>query len=235
MGSPAGVQDYTVLVTSGTIIGSATPTDPAMDLSGFTAGSRVRLINYGRVGGAGGAGGEGIDGYISLAAGVQFGIADHKGGGGGGGAGTVVGVGASATSTAVSGSNGGDELGGAFGANGSGSNNYVVGSLGTDGGDAVFAGIHTVAILNATGEIWGGGGGGEGGYVSRINLGVGGTVNVFILGTNGGDVGDAADGTNILAQQPPASAGYAVRGSGVIAFLDLAGSIDPQFKGAFGS
>lgn len=213
VGSPNDAISLTVIVPSGSTIGSADIANAALDMSGLASGSRVHLINLGRIQGKGGDGGDGSDGNFAGGSGPG------RGGGGGGGAGTNVGTGGTATSPATAGSDGTDDTGGAAGATASSTTTaFVFGTAGEDGGDAINAGSVTLSITNADGEIWGGGGGGGGG--ARRNS------DILEPGA-GGDPGEAgANGATLGG-----AGGYAVRGSSV---TFISGGSDPNVKGTVG-
>ena len=65
LGSPGGAVRATVIINSGVVVGSNNSATPALDEGPLAAGSRVTIINNGRLAGMGGAGGAGGDaGYV---------------------------------------------------------------------------------------------------------------------------------------------------------------------------
>ncbi len=212
-GSPGGVVTLIIHVESGVLIGSTDSTTPAMDVSGFAAGSDITLNNEGRIYGKGGDGGRG--GNIGI-------DPDFVGAGGGGGAGNTVGIGGIATAPATAGVNGTTLLGGAKGSNSTTTSppSETLG-LGEAGADAVNHGSLDMTVTNGSGEIWGAGGGG---------FGASPTPGSFHLGGNGGDT--ATDG-ELGGPSPSGLAGFAFRGSGTITFVS--GGSSPELKGNIGS
>lgn len=214
LNSPAYAFTGYIYVLPGVVIGSSSSTTPGMDFTGFIAGSSFQLINEGRISGAGGAGGAGGDAYAGSA---------QVGAGGGGGAGTVVGAGGTATSPATAGSAGTDSTGGAHGTSAiaGGSPAFKATEEGENGGDAIASALVTLSIINANGEIWGGGGGGVGGFEPNPTLNDGG---------DGGDAGEDAEHIGLLAS---GFAGNAIRGDAAnITFVS--GATDPNVKGDVG-
>ena len=217
VGSPAEIIHLTIWIDSGVVIGGR----PALDVTGLTAGSRVIIMNEGRIQGQGGDGGQGDRGQES---GGTFSL---RGGGGGGGVGTpfglkglgrVVGGGANGDD----GTDGGTELttegiGGANEYVGEDPRSFISGDPPLDGGDAIASDAIKISINNINGQIWGGGGGGDGGRRPP------GGPNED--GWDGGDAAEDAPGT------VSGSAGYAIRGSDVT-FIN--GGSSPNVEGTVG-
>lgn len=217
LGSPSVPMRIKVVVTSGVIVGgtgaiSTGGIPVSMTWGNLPEGSYVELLNLGRIQGKGGDGGRGQDGRPS-------GPTNEKGGGGGGGAGTQVGSGGSASSPATAGSDGTSSAGGAGGSNAvGGASQSVSGDGGEDGGVALVCGGIVTEIVNANGEIWGGGGGGSGGGYGFVG-------SPTAPGAGGGPGEDGTAGYFA----PAGSAGAAVLGSSV---TFLSGSSDPNVKGS---
>lgn len=215
--SPSGAVRVTVIVEDSVVIGASLVTTAALDLSGFAAGSAIKIYNLGRIQGAGGVGGQGRWATGS----------DESAGGGGGGAGTVVGEGGEGYTgqpatmgddgTATAGGQGGSSGGAGTGIPNRGRTN------GGDGGDAIEAGDCDVTIVNASGEVWGGGGGGSGGD------GVGASSPDAGDGGDPGEDGD--DEASGLFPGSGGTAGYAVRVSGSGSATFASGGSAPNVKG----
>lgn len=173
LGSPAYPVDVTVFVASGVVIGAAIAAgqaapNPAFRItSSFAAGSRVYLINRGRIAGGGGIGGEGDRGRSDGNSASGF-----IGGGGGGGAGSTSQGGSESVydidpgNAATNGSAGTSTTGGAAGnndINGNTTGGYDRGDDPQLGGTAISCNNVDLWIDNAGGEIFAGASGGDGG------------------------------------------------------------------------
>lgn len=213
LNSPPYVSTFSVIVGAGIAIGSTSALTPAMDFTGFAAGSTFNLINRGRIGGAGGNGGRGGDGF--------GGLPNFAGAGGGGGAGSVPGLGGGATPLGTVGQPGGALLGGVHGTSLTASSPpFLFTEEGQNGGDAILSGTFVLNITNIEGEIWGGGGGGVGGFQPNPTL---------FDGSNGGDIATDCEHIGLLEN---GFAGYAVRGTAV---TFISGPSDPNVKGLVGA
>lgn len=175
----------TVIVDTGVVIGSASTSNPAMEIGTFTSGLPITVQVKGRIQGAGGAGGNRTAGGTTATAGgaggkalytrqaitldVSSGSGEIWGGGGGGGGGS---------GSAPFGTGGGGGGGGA---------GTVAGAAGSDGGGA------TPAAQSGTDSAGGAGGGTHGGAGGGPGLGgsAGGT-----FGGAGGAAGSAIDGVS---------------------------------------
>lgn len=215
-GSPSGVVTVNVLTVAGSVISSTSAASPAIDFSGFAAGSTINWTNlgwilghggHGGMGGAGGASGAtitdysaGIDGSPGGTAvkgpgvGVTFNVTNAAGfiwGGGGGGGGG--GVNFTGSPNAANGGGGGGGAGGGLGGT-PGSSAAVAasnGGLGVDGG----SGAHgDFGAGGAGGGVTGGAGGAGGtwGAAGAGGVAPGGGGNVGAPG-NGGAAGVAID------------------------------------------
>lgn len=232
---PGGAVTVGLLITAGTVIGSLSNQNPALDLSGLPAGSAVNLTNNGAILGRGGDGGNGSgmniagtalagqggrDGGPAIkgpGAGSAMTITNNGfiwgGGGGGGGGGASV-----AVSGTGSGNGGGGGGGAGAGVGGSAGHATSAASTAHQGVDGENGGYGTAGVLGA-------GGAGDG-----LNGGGG-------IGGNGGDWGAAgAAGTADSShgnQNPPGAGGAA--GPGVLlnssSIVWLAGSTPPNLKG----
>lgn len=208
LGSPSDVFVGSVYVAPSITIGSASSANPAMSFIGFAAGSHFQVVNEGTISGAGGNGGNGGNGLGTPPTDV--------GAGGGGGAGSVPGTGGSAAAPATAGANGTALLGGAHGTSGVGAAPFLMTTEGEDGGDAIEISGITLSIANATGNIFGGGGGGVGGFEPNPTL---------ADGSNGGGIGEDCEHIAFLAS---GFAGYAIRGAGA---TFVSGGSPPNVKG----
>lgn len=233
VGSPGGGVTVNVTVDAGVVVQSQSTGTPALDTSGFAAGSTINIVNLGYIQGRGGRGGNGgaeenqpsgLGNYASATDGLVGGTALRLpgagrtvnitninghiwGGGGGGGGGGFTGVGA--TEAASGGGGGGGAGGGEAGRGGATQNggvNYKAGN-GTPG---------TVGRLGANGVN---GGGVAAGGASAGNGGL------------GGDFGaDGVDGTNTLPGQG-ATAGKAIDKNGGASPTFINGAGSPNVKG----
>lgn len=173
LGSPAYPVDVTVMILDGVTIGAAVAAgqdapNPAFRISSsFAAGSRVYLINRGRIAGGGGIGGEGDRGRSDGNSASGF-----IGGGGGGGAGSSSQGGPESTydidpgNAATDGSAGTTTTGGAAGnndINGNTTGGYDRGGDPQFGGTAIACNNVDLWIDNTSGEIFAGANGGDGG------------------------------------------------------------------------
>lgn len=185
-GSPGGAVTVNFTVPAGVVVRATSSATPALDLSGFTAGSTINLINGGYILGYGGDGGQGAEGgqsgstltdwsnggdgapggpaILGVGTGVTLNIANGGfiwgGGGGGGGGGAKFG----SSSNAGNGGGGGGGAGGGRGGRG-GLSGAIVGHngvRGTSGGSgkngAAGTGGASGASAGATAGVGGGGG-----------------------------------------------------------------------------
>ena len=74
-GSPSSSLRLLAIINSGVIINSASTASASLSITGFSAGSQVKLVNYGTIKGAGGNGGAGADYGGSAGAGGNGGTA----------------------------------------------------------------------------------------------------------------------------------------------------------------
>lgn len=245
LGSPAGAVTRSILVSSGVIISSASPLEPAMDFSGgFAAGSTLNVLNLGFIIGRGGNGADGgwvhdsgdtdaAVGYMSAGeaggdaikgAGVSVTInitnASGRiwGGGGGGGAG---GVSADDGGIAVSAGGGG---GAGMGAGGRGARGKRRGNL-----DAVSATSGSNGRLGLSGSA-ANGTAGTGASASNGHVGASGDGGDY--GASGSNGTAETTGTSMqLAATNGGAAGKAVNVNGsTVSFVSGSGS--PNVKGA---
>lgn len=204
--TPTLPHSFTFVISENTTLGSTVSGTAAVTISGLPSGSRVRIINNGRIQGHGGSGGKGGGRAPSKAVG-------KVGGGGGGGAGCIPGYGGPQHGTApgaTEGEDGTKEAGGAGGSSVQLKQGDAVEQPGFPGGHALnAAGIDSLYIYNVDGEIWGGGGGGAGAD------NIGGTT---IPGGQGGGPGEQGyDAQNLPppplnpgSRQPGGEAGKAI-------------------------
>lgn len=216
LGSPSVPLLYNLTIPSGNEVGAPDQATPAIDASGLHADSIGYWINEGRVAGAGGAGGDALPASGTSGA-----------GGGGGGAGDVVGTGGTGD---PNGSNGADGTATA-GGSGGGSVLNIIGAFSSDnaadGGAAVWLN-HQIYIDNGSGEIWGGGGGGVGGWADAI-LGV-------ISGGDGGTPGNPGLKPSGLVPYTPGSGGHAIKLiGGASAPVFSSGDSSPNVEGTVGA
>lgn len=241
-GSPAGVATYNIVVGTGIVIYSLSSLIAALDLSGFTAGSTINLINNGYILGRGGDGGHGVacgdvtdatelalsrqprdgkGGGLALqgpGAGITFNVTNANGfiwGGGGGGGGGGVSV--DAASFAGAGGGGGGAGGsnggtGAYSANPSGGN--ATGTAGGDGSPGPFGTFGAAGTGANSGTATGGNGGAGGDWGSAGTAGDSPTAHA-------GDVAGGAGG----------AAGNAINNGGT-AVTFVSGSGSPHVKGS---
>jgi hypothetical protein len=80
-GQPAGPVTFTFTVDEGVVISSASPATPALDFSGFAAGSTIAIVVRGVVHGAGGRGGDGAAAGDVASANVYYNGTDATAGG----------------------------------------------------------------------------------------------------------------------------------------------------------
>lgn len=227
LGSPAYPVSVIVRVRSGVTIGSVANDIPALDFSGFAAGSVAYVQNLGRIQGRGGNGGKGD--IWAASSGGSF--TQYWGSAGGGGAGTAPGTGGitDPLRTAPNADSGTAIGGGAPGTSeaiSTASATFANNEPGEDGGDAIFHGSIFLSINNIDGEIWGGGGGGGGSQVSGFDTAVGGA---------GGDPGQPGDASSQIGNpaSPGGAAGYAVKGTGSRVFIS--GGTSPNVEGPIGA
>ena len=190
-------------------------------------------VNAGRASATGGAGGTGGNDTTE----PTF---DDGGGGGGGGAGHVPGAAGTGPDDGTDGVIGDDTSSGAgpFSGGAGGTTDYAgsrltieVGAMnGADGGDAIHLN-HAVTIVNANGEIWGGGGGGAGGWSFNGDYGrhggAGGAPGV--AGALGTDIDTVS-----AEWSSGGAAGYAIRLSGNGAVTWVSGENSPNVEGTVG-
>lgn len=183
----AGITDVTITVGGGIVIGSNSTGAYAMQITGFTTGDRVTLVNHGYIVGRGGNGGNAPSGagggggpalYVNFPTTI-YNYAHIGGGGGGGGASAnttkLRTVGPNTNYTTYYAGNGGGGGAGYHGSSGGAGTTY-----GNDSGAAGSGGSTTA-----------GGAGGQ--NVAGYDTG-GGTTTGGIVGGNGGSLG-AAGGT----------------------------------------
>ena len=210
IGSPNGPVSVHISILSGVVISSTAQGSPAFDMSGVSSGSYGLIDNAGTFRGIGGNGGIGWRGLSGRA------------GGGGGGGGDDVGLGA-----ARGGVDGTTATGGAGGSSGATDGGTSAAEPGAIGGAAIDSSGVSLTIINANGEIHGGGGGGGGGGVSSVSIGGGGA---------GGDIGDPGIAGTVSGVSPPGAggaAGHAVKyTSGSTSFLS--GGTSPNVEGPLG-
>ena len=245
LGSPGGAVDVTVYIGASAEL-RATTGNPGLDLTGFGAGTRIRVINKGTIYGHGGAGGRGEEGARCVDGTAQtFFTTRFQGGGGGGGAGFNGGAGGAAVSPATAGLSGTSSAGGTAGLDGvpgGGLTPFVETDGAQPGGDAISVGDLFVEIDNADGFIYGGGGGGSPGiYLWEEN---GEFPNVTYEAGDGGGLGEdglphvkGPDVGSWVVPPPavwlqPGAAGFAVRGSAV---TFLSGGSAPNVLGSVGT
>lgn len=239
LGSPAYPVDVTVMILDGVTIGAAVAAgqdapNPAFRIpSSFAAGSRVYLINRGRIAGGGGIGGEGDRGRRDTGQGTAF-----VGGGGGGGAGSSSQGGLESPfdfdpdNTATDGSSGTTTLGGAAGAQdpneapGVGDGGYSRGASPQRGGSAISCNNVDLWIDNTSGEIWAGGDGGEGGYQDGPLSG-GNTV----APTAGSDLATAVTSVTVQGDEPAAVYFANINGASGYTLTWVAGDTYPDVRG----
>ena len=187
LGSPASPIDVVVTVNSGITVRSNSTATPAFDEGALPSGSRVRLINNGKIYGMGGAGGGSKAGTINVGGDVTY-TGTNSAGGAGGDA-----LKLTAPTTIVNAS--GEIFGGGGG-----------------GGSGTVVEIQDSAVYLLAG---GGGGGGRGANTS--SAGVSGLISGFYVdpsyqGTNGGTgsssgAGSAGSGGTATTEGGPASGG----------------------------
>ncbi len=217
LSSPVGPVKVYIHVFTGVTVGSTSNSNAALTIGAFHSDSVILLLNEGRIVGKGAIGGVGASND-----GVSTGIAGNKHGGGGGGGAGANSVGGDGETPATDGANGTESAGGTAGANGTGGSVEVRQvTAGGDAGDALDAGGHSMFINNASGEIWGGGGGGHGGDIQRLGL-------VASDGGLPGADGDV-DGIIFLAAAAGESGSAVVNSSNVVV---ASGGSDPNVKGA---
>jgi hypothetical protein len=237
-GSPVAPATFTFTVDTGAIIGASSPGSPALDITGFAAGSVISIINRGYILGRGGRGGRGASAgdvasanfYNDGTAGTNGGTALRLpatactinitnangfiwggGGGGGGGGATHAGDG---SNVGVSGGGGGGGNGGGIPGDG-GSIVSANGSPGTAGG---------IGRLGAAGT--GGAGADTGGTGVGAAGGAGGDY-----GANGVAGVTAAGETYTGAPGAAGTAGKAIDYNGGSTPTYISGSGSPNIKG----
>jgi len=224
-GSPTDAPGVYIIVASTVVISSSAPGVPAMDFSGFTAGTVVTLVNNGIIEGSGGAGAIGADWVVS-----------HSGCGGGG-AGDTAGPGGNGLGSDADGSPGTSGTSGVGGAAGvAGFDAPFDDGNGSDaqaGGDAILGGAVDFFITNGSGYILGGGGGGGSGDIridAPSDIADGGA------GGNHGVAGAAAPSVSspVYFGGNPGAGGYAIRyTTGSVTFESGSGS--PNVEGTVGT
>ena len=218
LGNPSGAVRYNLVIPAGVAAGGS----PGIDAeTGMHVDSVGYWINLGIVGGDGGAGGAG---------------GTAGGAGAGGGAGHTKGAGGAGGGAGTSGADGEDVSAGAapYTGGAGGVTDFPTLSVsgagnGADGADAI-ALNHAITLVNASGEIIGGGGGGAGGW-----------HNLF-FGRHGGAGGDAAaDGAlgteigSVVGEVTSVGvAGFAIRYSGNGSATFLSGDSSPNVEGTVG-
>ena len=197
-GSPAGIVNVILTVTSDGVISSGADIDAALNTgSGWAAGSTIKIINEGRIQGKGGNGGGGVTTWHGTAGGAggdaislsynvtidNTAIGEIFGGGGGGGGG-----GAGKTSSGKtcnwSGTSG-------DGGGGRGNNGGTAGATGVGGTN----GSESAAGAGGTGSYPGGNGGAGGNAGAAGSSGANGYANCPTAGNGGagGAAGKAID------------------------------------------
>lgn len=201
LGSPAGVRHVTLVINSGVVISSSSPSNPALDTgSGWAVGSTLKIINNGSIRGAGGAGGnsnatfadgDGTPSYsgslnggaggdalkLTLTTTIDNSSGEIFGGGGGGGA---------SASGVVEDEEDGNSL---YGARGSGGG----GGRGHNGGSAGSAGTLSYSITPTSVNVSSSADGGVGSSSSAGSGGAGSEV-LFIAGVYIGSEAGGAGG-----------------------------------------
>jgi hypothetical protein len=207
-GSPGGVVTVSLTIPTGVLISASCVGTPALDLSGFAAGSTINVINNGYIIGKGGDGSDGThkensDGHVvgvtpgqdggdaikapgvSITCNITNGSGFIWGGGGGGGGG-----GAAPTGSNGAGSGGGG--GGGAGGGKGGQGKYAAAQRGGDGStgrNGTFGAGGTGAVTAGTAGTGGAGGdfGVAGSTGTSTNPGTGGAAGKAIE-LNGGSV-----------------------------------------------
>jgi hypothetical protein len=236
VGSPAGVVTVNVTLEAGYVIGSSTTGTPALDLSGFAAGSTINLTNRGLISGKGGKGGNG--GHTSLLAGddddTETGHRGHPGGD------AILGPGSGRTLNIINadgriwGGGGGGGGGGASnagndqGAAGGGGGGGAGGGVGGDGGGAYQAVHANPGDSGGAGLSGTAGSGGTGAQSGSSTGGAGGNGGAFGAA---GTVGASPTGGVDVAGGPAGAAGKAVELNGGSANF-ISGSGSPNVEGA---
>jgi hypothetical protein len=233
VGSPAAAVNVTLTINPGVRVIATDPQAYAVDLTGFTTGSVITLINNGYIlgrGGNGGRGGESGGGGASTTQ-ISAGARGRPGGGAINGPGSGVTVNITNAGFIWGGGGGGGGGGTATGSgtwtsNGGGGGGGSGGSLGGDGGLSD-AGDGAISTHN----------GGDGTWIASGANGAGGAgggSTAGLAGGNGGDWGTAGSaGTNGAQSQGGAggAAGPAINpNSGSINFVS--GGSSPNVKGS---
>ena len=161
-GYVAGITDVTITVNSGIYLYSTDTANPALTITGATAGDTVTLVNNGYIMGRGGAGTRTTGGAAGPAMSLGYNITLTNnsyiaGGGGGGGSGGAFGA------------SGGGGAGGGAGINANGGTAIAGGAIGSVGNTGNVAGT-VVGGPNPGGNF-----GGSGASGGRILPGTGGT------------------------------------------------------------
>lgn len=243
-GRPAGAATVTVRISNGVMISSLTPGTPALDFTGFVAGSQISIINEGYIIGAGGQGGNGggAGGFSGNDPYAETGRDGFPGG-------DAIRLPSTACTTAITNANGHIWGGGGGGGGGGGTSSTADANLAAGGGGG------------------GGAGGGRGGQGMSFRSAAGapvanatsgatsstgrsGTFGAKGIGANfgtadGGDGGDGGDwGTAGSSGESPTAqaldgaggsggaAGKAVNVNGGTAPTFVSGSGSPNTKGA---
>jgi hypothetical protein len=245
-GSPGGVVTVNVTVAAGALVRSSSPVTPALDFSGFAAGSTINFTNLGYILGAGGDGGAGAEvgwGGTTVTncnagkpgkpggnavkgpgTGRNFNITNGSGfiwggGGGGGGGGGVASSPGSGQQAAANGGGGGGGAGSGRGGQGGTCSTFpgVNATQGTDGGGG------------QSGDFGAGGAGNHGQTVGTTNAGVGGAGGTWgTAGTGGTTV--AGSGQQVIAGSGGAAGKAIDLNGGSPTFVS--GSGGPNIKGA---
>lgn len=240
-GSPGGVVTVNLNIAAGTILQAGSPATPALDLSGFVAGSTINVVNNGYILGCGGDGANGAEvgaggssvtvltaGSLGFPGGPaikgpgtgrNFNIANASGfiwgGGGGGGGGGATGSGSPMVSNG--GGGGGGAGGGRAGLGGRSCSTFTGfnATNGTTGGRGPNGVLGAGGAGNHTGGTSNGGAGGAGGDWAASGSGGsagGGSGNVGPAGA-GGSPGKAIDLAGGSASFSSGSGAPNVRGS----------------------
>ena len=195
-GTRVGKSAITIVVTTGTVVGSTSTLVAALPVTGLTLGDDISIVNYGRITGRGGAGGRGANYGGSAVAGSPGGTAIQTafpvsinnaagiiaGGGGGGGGGGYYSVTNTSGKTTVTTYYAGDGGGGGAGlAGGTGGG----GGTGADvNGTAGSAGTTTAGGADGGNAGGGGGPGVAGGGGGNFGSGLGGIAGSYIVGNS---------------------------------------------------
>jgi hypothetical protein len=233
-GSPSGAVSFIFTLDDGGLITSLSPASPALDFSGFAAGSTITINVRGVIHGSGGKGGRGaFAGDVSSANLFGDGTAGTAGG-------TAIRLPSAASTIAVNITTNGRVWGGGGGGGGGGAahdgDGSDVGVSGGGGGGGAGAGIpgDGGSIVAANGAP------GAPGGVGRLGIGGAGGAGADTGGTGTGAVGGAGGTFGVAGTAgttPPAETFNGAAGTGGAAgkAIDYNGGSTPSYTGNTGS